>query len=386
MIQLRRVLPLPILVWAVIGCAAIAWSEEQLVEDSLPASSISAGVINSVPDIREEESQLKFGSGNLVAVPIPVSNPTFGTGLVAAGAYYYGQTEAQKKAQPPSFTGAGGVYTDNKSYAAGVLHQQYWNEDRWRFTGSAGYADFKLVLADPVPENDGNIDWLVKGFFAQLALSRRISSSDWFVGGLFRYIDIEQEFDAGLDLPDFNLGEAVQSPSLGLNVLYDTRDNATNAYNGLRFDGEALFSETAGGNGSSYQSYSLRMRGYHELEVPVVIAWDVHGCTKSGEIPLWDTCRLGLRGFPATLYLSRQSMSAQVEARWSFHKRWGAVVFAGGGMINDATKAEFEEDIIPSFGVGLRFMVMKSQRINLRVDYARSDDTSAWYLGVTEYF
>ena len=31
-------------------------------------------------------------------------------------------------------------------------------------------------------------------------------------------------------------------------------------------------------------------------------------------------------------------------------------------------------------------MVMKSQRINIRVDYARSDDTSAWYLGIIEYF
>ena len=381
MIQIRRVLLLPIL-----ACTVIAWSEEQLVEDTLPLSSISAGLINSAPDIREEESKLKFGSGNIVAVPIPVSNPTFGTGLVVASAYYYGQTEAQKKVQPPSFTGAGGVYTDNESYAAGVVHQQYWNEDRWRFTGSGGYADFKLELADPVPGNDGSIDWLVKGYFAQLALSRRISSSDWFVGGLFRYIDIEQKFDAGLGLPDFNLSEGIRSPSLGLNVLYDTRDNATNAYNGLRFDGEALHSEVAGSRETSYQSYFLRMRGYHELDVPVVIAWDVHGCTKSGAIPLWDTCRLGLRGFPATRYLSRQSLSAQVEARWNFHKRWGAVVFAGGGKINDATVKEFEEDIIPSYGVGLRFMVMKSQRINLRVDYARSDDMSAWYLGVTEYF
>jgi hemolysin activation/secretion protein len=120
--------------------------------------------------------------------------------------------------------------------------------------------------------------------------------------------------------------------------------------------------------------------------MPVVIAWDVNTCKKSGEIPLWDTCRLELRGFPATRYLGKKSLSAQVEARWKFYKRWGMVAFAGGGIIGSATTDEFEDDVIPSYGLGLRFMVMKSQRINIRVDYARSDESSAWYLGVTEYF
>jgi hypothetical protein len=31
-------------------------------------------------------------------------------------------------------------------------------------------------------------------------------------------------------------------------------------------------------------------------------------------------------------------------------------------------------------------MVLKSKRINLRVDYARSDDNDAWYLAVGEAF
>jgi len=203
---------------------------------------------------------------------------------------------------------------------------------------------------------------------------------------MIRYLDIQQKFDAGLDLPDFNDAPAVTSPTIGATVLFDTRDNATNAYNGWRIDGEALFSTAEGHNNRNYQSYYARVRRYHELDIPVVVAWDVAGCAKSGQIPLWDTCRVGLRGFPATQYLSKRSISAQAEARWNFHKRWGVVAFAGVGSVGDATNPEVEDDIIPSYGAGLRFMVMKAQRINLRVDYARSDDSSAWYLGVTEYF
>jgi outer membrane protein assembly factor BamA len=371
-----------IMLFWVVGARA-----EEQQGDLGSVSPVSTGVLDAVPDVRQEKSKLKFGSENIVAVPVPVSNPTFGSGLILAGAYYYPQTEEQKKVQPPSFTGAGGIYTDNDSYAFGIMQQNYWNEDRCRFNASAGYGDFKLELIEPVPGNDSQqVDWLIEGYFSQASLSRRIQDSSWYVGGLLRYLDITQDFEVDLDLSEFNLQSNVRSPSLGLTFEYDTRDNATNAYNGLRFDSKALVSGKSGHNVSQYESYYLRLRGYHQLNMPVVIAWDVNGCTKSGEIPLWDTCRLELRGFPATRYLSKKSLSAQVEARWKFYKRWGMVAFAGSGIIGNATTDEFEDDVIPSYGLGLRFMVMKSQRINIRVDYARSDETSAWYLGVIEYF
>ena len=74
----------------------------------------------------------------------------------------FGQLQLeQKKVQPPSFTGAGGIYTDNESFALGIMQQNYWNEDRWRFNASAGYGDFKLELVEPVAGNDSHqVDWL----------------------------------------------------------------------------------------------------------------------------------------------------------------------------------------------------------------------------------
>ena len=63
------------------------------------------------------------------------------------------------------------------------------------------------------------------------------------------------------------------------------------------------------------------------------------------------------------------------------------VAFAGGGWVDDALVKEAEDGMIPSYGLGFRWMVLESKRINLRIDYARSDDgESAWYLSVTEAF
>ena len=54
------------------------------------------------PDIRNDEAPLKIQDGDFVVVPIPISNPTLGTGLVVGAAYFYPQTEEQKKVEPPT--------------------------------------------------------------------------------------------------------------------------------------------------------------------------------------------------------------------------------------------------------------------------------------------
>ena len=97
-------------------------------------------------------------------------------------------------------------------------------------------------------------------------------------------------------------------------------------------------------------------------------------------------CRIPLRGFSATDYLARNSVSAQFEARWRARKKWGLVAFAGGGYLVSSYVESDNRDVIPSYGIGLRYMVLKAKRINLRLDYARSRDSDAVYFSVGEAF
>ncbi len=346
--------------------------------------------IDSIPDLRDEDIKLKFQGKkerNLFVVPIPTSSPTFGTGLILGGAYFYPQTEQQKKSQPASFTGAAAGYMSNKSWFGGVLQQNYFAEDKWRFSAVAAYADFKLELIPPQEgSEEGLLDWLVKGAVFQTSISRRLGGN-WYLGLTAHYLDIQQDLDLNVDYPDFNPDQKIRSPGVGLRLEYDTRDMPSNAYRGQRLELKAIAADQKHVDDGSYQSYFARFRSYHQLMDPLVLAWELNGCKKDGRIPLWDTCRLSLRGFAVTDYLSKQSIQAQVEARWRFHKRWGAVAFAGGGWVEDSFGNHGEDKTIPSYGVGLRWMVLESKRINVRVDYARSDNgNSAWYLSVAEAF
>jgi len=388
--KLLGILTLVISIWIGSSTFTSAFGQEEEAVDTEQQPLSSDLPIGSIPDLREEDIKLKFQpkkERNLVLVPIPMSSPTFGTGLIVGGAYFYPQTEQEKKAQPASFTGAAAGYTHNKSWFGGVMQQNYFAEDKWRFNAVAAYADFRLELIPPQEGSESALlDWVVKGAIFQTSIARRIGGH-WFLGLTAHYLNIQQDLDLNIDYPDFNLEQDIKSPGVGLKLEYDTRDMPMNAYNGRRFELKAIAAEQQQEQDSSYQSYYARLRSYHQVKKPLVLAWELNGCTKTGRIPLWDTCRLGLRGFPITDYLSKKSLYAQAEARWRFYKRWGLVAFAGAGWVEDSFGSNGEDKTIPSYGVGIRWMVMKSQRINVRIDYARSDDGgSAWYLGVAEAF
>jgi hypothetical protein len=268
------------------------------------------------------------------------------------------------------------------------MQQNYWNEDTWRFTGVAGYVDLKLDLFVPESgeEAGGGLDWLVDGYLFEGRISRRIKG-DWYLGATARYLDITQGLDLDVEDGDFNISSNISVVGAGINLDYDSRDLPTNAYQGRFLELKALTSHQTNAEDDSYQSYHARFRSYHPLKDSLVLAWEVNGCARGGEVPLWDTCRLGLRGFSATSYLGKRSLYGQAEIRWRAYKRWGLVGFAGAGRIYDSFLGVGEDDTIPSYGLGIRFMVLESQRINLRVDYARSQGgDDAWYLSVAEAF
>jgi hypothetical protein len=338
------------------------------------------------PDIRNDETELKLQRGNFVAVPIPISDPTLGTGLVVGAAYFYAQSKEEKKSQPASLTAAGGLYTDNDSKAFVIAQQNYWNHDRWRFTGALGGADLRISLLAPTDSQAGeSLDWRIKGNFLFAKLAGRLVG-DWY-GGLFtRMIDANQTIEG--DVLPSNLDTRSDLLSIGLGAFfeYDSRDTPLASHNGRHFKIDALFNDETIGSDATYQSYSAAYRSYHEISDSVVLAWEIQGCERVGAAPLWDACTIKLRGFAATDFLGRTSASSQLEARWQLTRRWGLVAFGGAGYVGSSFSKVRENEAIPSYGVGVRFMVLPAKRVSLRIDFARSVDSDAIHVSVGEAF
>ncbi len=380
---------------AISGCLLLLFAAVTLAEDQADGgqsggkNKTSPDHSTQTPDLRGTNLSVEMEKGHFVVVPIPQHNPQLDWGLVLGAAYFYKQTEEQKKVQPASVSGIAAFYAQNGSWAAGLGHEGYWDEDKWRFTGALGAADLDLTLLVPdVGSDDGvSADWLIAGEFLFAQIQRKIADR-WYLGVMGRLVDFEQDIAVGLEAVDLGLSFSSESKAVGLGISLerDSRDMPTNPYAGSMFKVSGLFNDKSFGGDSTYESYDVSFSSYHKWSAPVVLAWQVKACQKTGRPPLWDACRVGLRGFSATDYMGKESALAQVEARWQMSKRWGAVAFAGAGYMNDSLSGVRDQEAIPSYGVGLRFMVLTAKRINLRVDYGRSNDSDAWYISAGEAF
>jgi len=199
-------------------------------------------------------------------------------------------------------------------------------------------------------------------------------------------IDAEQSIESGLSSSNLDTGSDLLSIGLGAIVEYDSRDMPIGSHSGRYFKLDALFNDENIGSDETYQSYSAALRSYHEISDSLVLAWEAQGCKRVGPTPLWDACMIKLRGFSATDYLGRVSASGQIEARWQLNKRWGLVGFGGAGYIGSSFNEIREKEAIPSYGIGVRFMVLPAKRVNLRIDFARSVDSDAVHVSVGESF
>lgn len=85
-------------------------------------------------------------------------------------------------------------------------------------------------------------------------------------------------------------------------------------------------------------------------------------------------------------YRDKTMLAAQLEYRWRFYKRFGGVVFGGVGQVGDSLGDYNSDALLPSWGVGLHFLLTERNRLNLSVDYATGVDSSYWYFYVGESF
>ena len=122
-----------------------------------------------------------------------------------------------------------------------------------------------------------------------------------------------------------------------------------------------------------------------------VLSIVVDGGFATGDVPFdgyqnYDV-RNNLRGYQAGKYKGKYMIVAQAEYRWTFFNRWGAVAFAGLGSIwgNDQEEEAFERGLLPATGSGMRFMISREKRINLRLDYTIwVNGNQGLYFGVME--
>ena len=326
---------------------------------------------------------------NFAVAPIVISNPNIGSGLGAAGMYFFdiGDWRAE---DPRSSVQAIGAYTNTDSYFYGLLSSLYLRQDSIR----CNFGIFQATI-----NNEYEIPWGGEAKFSTgaLAVLGKATYRAWdnvFIGGQVLVIDVSYDPDTPADGDYLDLVGAEDSTTTGIGpvISYDTRDNVNYPSTGTLAEVKGYYKPEAWGNETDYAVGDLAVNHYIGLTEKHILALRVYGRTGTEDTPYSDKSRLGqqsdLRGFKSGEVSGRTILSGQAEVRWQFTDKMGAVAFAGLAKLwDDDLEDLITEDLYYSGGIGFRYMLNTDQKINFRIDVAiGNDNNEGVYVGIQEAF
>jgi outer membrane translocation and assembly module TamA len=96
--------------------------------------------------------------------------------------------------------------------------------------------------------------------------------------------------------------------------------------------------------------------------------------------------RKDIRGYTQGEFRGNYMVAAQGEYRWNFHRRWGAVGFAGVATLFKALNASDNGKILPGAGGGIRFIAFPENHFSVGLDVAAGISDWGIYFQIGQAF
>lgn len=353
------------------------------------ASEVSTQINNELEKTKTTRGK-KFNKGSLLAVPIPISNPTVGSGLQAAVLYLH-PSKHDSPDSPNATSGLGGMYTNSDSWVAGIFHDNYLLDDRLRIRGALGQGDLNIdyfgsgedpeFADDPISYNlTANIG------FAQ-ALGRLPYTENWFGGLRAVLMEATIVFDLDALLPGLpELEDNMNISNLGLIINYDTKDNNYYPTQGHFFELSISRDDESWGSDFNFSRFSANYNHYFPIGEKHVIAAKIYNAGVRGDAPFFLLPSLQMRGFSFGRFQDDAVLSGHLEWRHKFHPRWGFMLSAEVGSVGNNTHEAVTNSWVSSLGAGIRWQVSAQQPMHLGLDVGAGEGESAIYLNIGEKF
>ncbi|MGF1750176.1 BamA/TamA family outer membrane protein [Vibrio cionasavignyae] len=341
--------------------------------------------VNDKKDQVEDSKQSNEEKEGFIALPIPMSNPTLGTGVQLVGLYMHAK-EPDSKAHNDT-TALVGMVTSTKSWLVGAFHDGALKDDSIRYTGGIFHGKLNLKYFgdgnDPIFADDP-LKYNMEMSGVMLRALFQLGHSSWYLGPQYNYMQTQIAFD---DLNEFwPEAERVSSAGVGAVLHFDTRDD--NYYPTAGWFAQLSYMDYGkqwGGDGD-YAIGKFATSNYTSVIDNVVFASKVTMQMSGGDVPFYEKPTLQMRGFNHGRYRNDNIMQGQFEGRWTFMPRFGLVAFLGLGKTSEAQQDILSQSTIVTKGVGFRWQPVEQKKMNIRLDVAKGPEENAFYLSVGEAF
>jgi outer membrane protein assembly factor BamA len=333
----------------------------------------------------KEEKNLK-----VAAIPMITYNRTqdFCLGAIVSGYY---KVHKKDTISPSSSSGIIGMYTMEKSHFFLAFQQFYLAKDRWRIKAGVGDVNinFQFYYEDPSVSVGDFVDYSTKANFATVQVQRHIIRR-LYAGLTGAYIGSETKF-----ILDETLGrDSIKTSSLnniGYIISNDSRNNVNYPSKGMFLNFKNQFYREWTGSDYGFTRFMINYNQFFRLTQgdTKILAVRAACNISTGDVPFEAQTVVGnddIRGYSQGRYRGDQVYTLQAEYRWSFHKRFGMVGFAGIASAVDHFKEVFETSLLPGIGAGLRFRMIPSEKINIGIDAALGKDDYSITFRIGEAF
>jgi hypothetical protein len=301
---------------------------------------------------------------------------TLGAGAVI---YFEPKSENQDCDEIDLITSA----NQSEQYDFMVTYSKYFNDNQWIIDGEFGYQNYP----DDFEGNDYDAVFLP----FEIGVLYKIQSKLYFGPSFsFQYSSIQ---------PDNKDSEFARSDTRGIGTIYGSGMGCQLTYKntpkGQIYIREGNIFRLSGSHhvpllrgSSEFTNIKIDYRHYIPVLSRCVFAYNICGKTSLGEVPFFEMPDLEgkdiLRG--GSYEKGKYFLASQAEFRFPLFWRFGAVVFAGAGEVED-TVQKFGTDICVAGGIGGRIALNRNKNINMRFDYAYNNrGESNIYIKIKEAF
>jgi len=286
------------------------------------------------------------------------------------------------------------IFTLRSQLLIDIDHDIFTRNEKYRITGKflfAKFPDFFYGIGNQTQQEHEEL-YTANNFNLKSQVMRQIFEN-FYVGLLyqFNYLGNLEKVEGGiLDSDDIIGNDGGKSSGLGLILQWDTRDFNLNCTRGHFLEFSTRHFRDFFGSDFTYNIVELEAMKFFTLFPRQVLGLHFKGRFSNRDVPFHQLSLMGgdklMRGYYRGRYRDKVLYAAQAEYRWQFYKRFGLVVFGGLGDVSPEFHSFDFSEIKPSYGFGLRYMILPKRKVNIRLDFGFGKDTNGIYINITEAF
>ena len=332
---------------------------------------------------------------SFAAIPIINYNTTMGVMAGGMGSAFY-KLNAKDTISPSSSSMVFGMYTGNKTWMGLGVQKFYFNEDKWRAKVVAGTGNFFFQFFQGLPGgmsgqyyDDGIwIDFDTRGTFALGEIQRQLVKN-FYLGFEALFMRAETTFD--IPIGEENPKSKASMNSLGYTLQFDNRDNVNFPVTGFFANFKNRFIREVFGATENYDNFEISANHFWDIKKnsKSILVSRIYTNIASGDVPFQAQNFIGgddLRGYSKGEFRGNQVYAIQAELRQNVYKKFGMVGFIGVGSAVQEFADMPDAELLPSIGVGVRYLMIAKEKVNIGIDVGVGKDDWSLTFRIGEAF